>query len=292
MRLVRKCSLFAAELVVSLFGFVFSLLLAVVARVYLAPRDISGNDLMAVIAAVLGLLLTAVACRAIWRIAEPWRATDGTAAWVRSRAARKLHPGRARTKRLALRVLVCLPSCVAVVVFFFFPIATHLVHPGSQYIRHYRIPIPWTFTVLSSPALWSDHSSVAVMTVNEGRGRFGVTPFLFAPYWGRPEPYSVMIFGSDPSGHSATHHERLGRAQMATDPISKELILGSVSVTCSQYQPRPEYRGHVSPYAFFNWSVVCSTPSTAPHHFYAHFDGFEEDLGVFYQIVKDIRPAD
>ncbi len=232
---------------VALVGFIFSFGLSFAVGLYLDARQVlyPSKSVLMLLAFGSGLLLTSVVCLVIRRKVGPWKATDDLTTWVRLKAVGQLHPARMRYKRSAKRVALWLPSLIAGTVLFFFPVATHLIHPSSRYVRHYRIPIPWTFTTASSPGPPSDYSFVDVFAATTGRGRFGMTPFLLPIDWGEPEPVALMIFGAEPDGKAANRRLDRARSRAAKDPTIREFNLGGVSIACLQYQPQPRYRSYL-----------------------------------------------
>ncbi len=93
-----------------------------------------------------GSSLTVVEFFLFRRRTRPWKIEYDAVAFELNRAERRLHPRRARYKRIIGRTLLWAPSAVAAFVLLFFPVVSHLVHPSSRYLLRYRIPIPWTFT--------------------------------------------------------------------------------------------------------------------------------------------------
>jgi hypothetical protein len=133
-----------------------------------------------------GLILTVMEFIAFRRRTRPWKIEYDAVGWEFSRVDRRLHSPRARNKRIIRRALLWVPSALAASVLFFFPVATHLGHPGSRHLAHYRVPIPWTATVLSFPSI----DLVAALVNSSRAGRFGVTPF-----WDKEPLLSFMTFG-------------------------------------------------------------------------------------------------
>jgi hypothetical protein len=179
---------------------------------------------------------------------------------------------------------------VAAGVLFFFPIATHLIHPGPRYVGYYRVPIQWTFAVLPSLDPASYPNAVFVFGTTTGNGRLGMTAFTYSLYWGKPEPVALMIFGAEPKSEDANRHLELFSVPGATDTIVRTFSFRSVTVTCLQYRTRRW--GDIWPYITDGWSADCTTPPTEHHNFYAHFGGREEELDAFFQIVEHVVPVE
>ncbi len=110
-------------------------------------------------------------------ITRKWKTEYDAARSIRRRIEVILHPSRARFLRLVQRSLLWLPSACASLVLFFFPIVTHFLHPFSQYVKHYRIPAPWTWTMLSPPFGPEEYSYTHALIGISMTGRFGVHLF-------------------------------------------------------------------------------------------------------------------
>jgi hypothetical protein len=186
-----------------------------------------------------GLVLTVVAFRAIRRRTRRWKIEYDAVGWELTRAQRKLHPGRARFERLAIRILIWVPSLLAFVVLFFFQVASHLICPGAQTLGPYRLKIPWTLAILPVPEL-PTHSFVLTFAIVGTHGGFGVTPF-----WRGQILSSEMGFGSrradsGSSGPQARYEEE--RRAEATRVLRKEFQLSGVTLMCWQYLPSHRWR--------------------------------------------------
>ena len=104
---------------------------------------------------------------------------------------RKLHPTRAKYKRILYRAVVCAPGALAAFVLFFLPLASHLLYPRSQYLRYYRVPIPWTATVFSFPGGVAESDWIYAMVGGSPFGQIGGTTF-----WADNPRFSAMTFGN------------------------------------------------------------------------------------------------
>jgi hypothetical protein len=231
----------------------------------------------------LGCVLTVVALVIYRRKTRPWKIHYDARSWELYQSEQRLHPRRARSRKIARRVLIWAPSAVAALVLFFFPVVTHLLHPGVHLVGRYRIPTAWTFAVFPSPEAPEGGNGVDVVVGRTGRSRYGMTPFEVLPFWMTREPVSVVNFGSSPDAGPCRN--------LAGERVSqiREFRLGDIAFTCWQY--RPEYRSHYWPGSMVAWIVECETPAAAgPRQFSARFYGREQDLGSFYQIVERITP--
>jgi hypothetical protein len=233
------------------------------------------------------------------RKTRAWRIQYDAESWQLSRAARRLHPTRSKVLSICRRTLIWLPSAIAGFVLLFFPPATHLVHPSSQYLEHYRIRIPWTYAVYPSSGWGWDLASIlkysrqaynrgtqAVVSSNR-RGRFGMTPFLVLPFWNTQQKVSVIVFSSDPNWVVPQ-----AAVDASTDPAThvRAFRLGGVELTCWQY-PWP-YGSETWPASEFTWVVNCNTPTGAGRwSFHAHYYGRDEDLPAFYRLIESVTPV-
>jgi hypothetical protein len=150
----------------------------------------SDGDWLGAVAFYAGVAVTVIGFVVVRRKTRRWKVEYELASWRLSQTERKLHPAHARFKRMAKRMLLCLPSTIAAGVLFFFPAATHVVHPSSHYLRHYLVPIPWTFAVFPSPGGTDAYSSVAAFA--------GIvkSQLIFARSLDRRQLSSASVFGS------------------------------------------------------------------------------------------------
>jgi len=215
-----------------------------------------------------GMMLAGTVSMAIRRTIRP------PDRWAHVQVRRARHP--VRTK--CVRVLVCVPSMVAAVVLFFFPVATHIVHLRAHYLGHYRVPIPWNLAVFSSPEVFWARNYVWALARSDDRARFGVTSY--------GEPSSAIEFGFiDPDYDAIRFNARYsGSWHPAAQEFSRDFRLNGVAFRCWQYQ-----YGHFGGGA---WSISCKTPLEARWlNLYAGFLGREEDIPIFYRIIEGITPV-
>jgi hypothetical protein len=212
---------------------------------------------------VLGAILTGLASVPIRLLAGPGRVQYDLAG-----PKRRLSPSK--------RILVCVPSAIAAFVFFFFPIATHLSHPRSPTLTHYRIPVPWNFAVLPS---YSDKHLLTVMGSTNGKARYGMTPRFVPENFSDPPTVSEMIF---------TEYEyfSVDRPPQESQFTIRNLDLGYMRITCLQ-PVRPVFHTG-SPSAV---SAFCQTSGRATANvLIAKFLGAAQDLPAFYRIIEGIQP--
>jgi hypothetical protein len=274
-----------SELGVLLLGLILSL--AVASLVAMANGCYDSVECPAASATVIsGILLTIAGFVLLRRRNRPWKIEYDAVGWGLARVERKLHPTRARYKRIAVRIIIWAPSVLAAFVLFFFPVATHLVYPRSQYLKHYRVPVPWTFAVLSSLGEPAEYSYVHVLATENGKGIFG-----FQRFWDGGGFSSRMLFGSiQPDAgtfefnHGFMESKRAGAAMVST----REFRLGDAVFTCWQYVNR-YHRRDIGPQW---WDVDCGTPvAMHQNNLYGWFVGRKEDISAFYRIIEGIAPV-
>ncbi len=219
------------------------------------------------------------------RKTQAWKIEYDATNYPFEKAERKLYPRRAKLKRVFFRTAIWLPSAIAALVVFFFPIASHLACPNSHYLRHYRVPIPWTATVLPQYQRGSD--LVEALVSRSGKGRFAVTTF-----WD-PETalLSSMRFWERTDVDSSTpDYAGLAVRDAATQVIRRDFGMGDLVVSCRQYVPRRNmFRMEVGTM----WRVDCQTPATVRQpSFHASIYGREGDIPGFYKVIEGVRPVD
>jgi hypothetical protein len=297
MRTIKRLLFFVGKIAVLLVGFIFSLLLAEALGFALGSETHGISTVGFFAGFICGLSLTAIALLQLRRKTCRERSEHDLVGWKRSQAQRKLHPTRTKYKRVAARILIWAPSAIAALVLFFFPVASHLLHPSSRYLAHYYVRIPWTYAVIPSegwrtnlahiliPSRRAEYNWFLVVVNSSGRGRFGMTPFLVWPFWNTLQPISEITFESDPNAAVLGSETVKARSESATQV--REFRLGGVELTCWQY--RWTYRSEFWPSSGFVWKVDCATPPEAgPQNFQARFYGSDEDLAAFYRIIEGV----
>jgi hypothetical protein len=281
MRPLKRLLIFAAEAVVFVFGFVLWFTLAIFLATFFDLRA----SVIGTLIFCFSFLLALAGFVLFRRKTQAWKTEYDAVGYALKKAQSKLHPTRAKCNRMLQRTIIWAPSAVAAMVVFLFPLATHLLHPSSQYLRHFRIPIPWTATVFSLPGGAYRPDWIEALVSSSGHGRYGVTPF-----WDSDPRFSIMTFWSDTIGTDET----VTTIDDTADVLSKEFRIGAVPLTCSQY--RPTYKrpfGDRLIGTIMIWEVVCKTPPD-PHRpsFLALFHGREESIPVFYKVVEGVTPVE
>ncbi len=297
-RPIKRLLVAASELGVLVLGVAFSLFLVVATAHYFDSRGNvetwAGNVVAGVFLA--GLVLTGVGFVAIRRKTRPWKLEYDAVGWAHTRVERRLHPARARRKRIVHQSLVWVPSAIAALVLFFYPAATHLAYPYSGHVGRYRVPIPWTYTI-ARLASEKDYGWVIVIFRSTGRGRFGMTPFLVWPFWNTPDSLSSIYFDTNKNAPALDPMTMEARRKEAAEV--REFRTRDVALTCWQYR-RPKASGELpkpsagwAPEWWLAWNADCDT-STVVHQQYlhVHFYGGEEDLRGFYKIIEGVTSVD
>jgi hypothetical protein len=279
LRPLKRLLVFLSEAGVLVIGLIGSLALGFLAAL-LSGRH--GDDAAAA-AFYGGLLLTVAAFFVRRRKTRPWKINYDVASYRIEKAERKLHPARAKVKRTLFRAAMWLPSAVATLVVFFFPIASHLACPNS--VRGYRVPIRWTDTIFFVPGL-VDVDVVDVLVSNSSSRRLAFTPF-----WNRePALLSQMSFSSRTNTDTVSYDAVEATRESAAEVIRRDLNIGGLTLSCWQYLPREHiYRSDVG----VMWRINCQTPADVPkRNFYASFFGHESDIPIFYKVIEGVTPLD
>ncbi len=281
MLLIKRVLLFGTEAGILVLGFVLTLAFTELMESVL---ENSGG-----FAFLGGLAFTIFAFLLIQRATRKWKMKYDAERWLASRAEHRSHPNRAKYLRLIRRCLLWLPSVCAALVVFFFPVATHLLNLRSHYLKHYRVPIPWTWTVLPPLGTSGEYSFTYALITMGAMGRYGVTPF-----WKERSSFSVATFGSvGPDGaFDFNESQREQRLRGAANVSRRDFQLGKATLTCWQYFPANESRvWKLVPKDY--WEIACSTPASVhDRDFYAHFYGGGDKILRFYKVLEHVTLID
>jgi len=204
------------------------------------------------------------------------------ARFLTARRAAALHPRRTKYFRRTRRCLLWLPSACAFFVVFFFPQATHLVHPGAQRLIHNHVHIPWNWSIIytfESPT--GNFSSVYAISNRDAPWPFGNKPF-----WAKTARISGASFGSVKAAEllERRHARALWPQRQKAMESSLEFHSHGITLTCRRYLWH-EYDDH--------WTIDCETTSPPQErNFDTHFYGAPEGIPDFYQIIQKVAPAD
>jgi hypothetical protein len=281
MRRIKRLLLLAKELSIFLLGLILSLLLAV----GVSQSGFRGIDLPSLVL-FSGLLFTSFLLSRVRRKHAPQKLAYDVAGWALDQAERKLHPRRRKRKRILIGVLVSLPSALAMLVLFFFPVASHLRHPGSQYFRHYRVPIPWSVAVLFPSELdGGDKFRFLTGFVRSNPWpRFGMTTFR------EEESLSAIVTLGIRLSSAATGHtsESFSPPREATDILRREIRSNSLALICWQWRyAQSAARRRLGDSSL--WNITCLAPADVyQQQFEANFYGRQESMPDFYRIVEGV----
>jgi len=268
---------FAIELTVLFLGVSWSMWLAFVAE----ETFDSGPAYLVGLVFVAGFLLTILCFLAIHRRVPSGETEYDAACWLLVRARRKSWPRRAHVSRMAARILLWIPSLIALVTIFFFPAATHLTRLGQQRVGPYGIDIPWTIAMISFPEVPAN-TAIAAYALAGKAGHPGLRPFWIGEMFS-----SEMVFGNiEHADATGDFRDRLRTWELegVRELTQRDMRSGALTVTCWQFLPKPSRRGSDL------WQVRCETRvGVKGNHFYASFRGQDADLPVFYRIVERVR---
>jgi hypothetical protein len=287
MRLVKRLFVFASELAVVALGFASSMVFLFV------TGDAFPDEIrLALFAFLVGLLVTGVGMAAIRRFSMPWKIEYDAAGWTIRQTERKLHPARARCRRIAKRVAVCVPSIISALVLIYPSQATHVLHPRSHYLRPYRIPIPWSYAVFAALGSAEESGYVAAFPSVGAGERFAMNP-----YWRPMDLSSEIVFESQPRDSEilvSNRDESVAVPSDATEQLRRDFRLGDTELICRQYA-RFEHFVHSEGQSGSRplwWNVACQTPRGAGvRNLSARFFGRKEDIPAFYRIIEGITPV-
>jgi hypothetical protein len=228
---------------------------------------------------LLGLALTSVAWLLLSRKRAAGHIRYDLAAWSRRKRERRLHPMRARRKRVAVQILVCVPSLIAALILLFFPIAARVALPHSQTVGHYRVSLPWDAVIFSVRNRTAGNSHLYAWTSR--RGIFGVIPLWDPRQWS-----STMTFASvAPDAPLELYHRPKWQRENAGPVFDRNFRLGNVTFDCRQYL----FHAHFGPGPNEPpwWTVDCGAPlSERERNLYAWFVRPAEDMARFYGIIQ------
>jgi len=277
LRPIKRTLLFASEVGLLLFGLVGSTVLGGALRIHFE----SSAGILPDLVSWSGLAFTIAGLVIFRRRTLPWKIEYDAEGWELFKVECKEHPAHARYRRIVRRSLLWVPSLIAALVVFFFPVVSHILHPRSEYLRHYRVPIPWNITVLSWSVPYAESDWVFAFGSSSGTGLFGVTPFRV---WDPSQPTSFMVFQSispDAGTFEFNHKQTEARRAGAPQVFTRQFRLGDVALSCWQYVPRWSW----SQGANTLWEVACETPVDGRQHsFRALLYGRKEDILRFYKI--------
>lgn len=282
MRFLKRNLLRLAEIGVLVFGFSFSVALAGA----ITSVGIYGHE---TITAFSGFCLTVVVLLLFRRKTRQWKTESDAAAWMAHRSWRQLHPRKARYMRMLRRWLMWLPSGCAALTVFFLPVASQITFVGTHVVPHYRLSVPINWVVIRTNGD-SPYAFVLALFSNQGASRFGLTPVWFD----RSLLSGVTIGSTDPATPYTWSRPETELARgHTTHTARRQFAIGTAIVDCWEYRDTYDVPG--SPPSSLRprvlWEVLCSTrPNGHNFNLHASFTGREEDIPVFYRVLKRATP--
>ena len=239
----------------------------------------------AVLSLCIGFCLAFVLFWLSRRRHRPWKIEYDATGYLLEQTERKLHPTRAKCKRILYRAVVCGPSVIAAFVLFFLPLASHLLYLRSQYLKEYRVPIPWTATVFSFPGAVDESDWIYAMVSGSPFGRVGGTTF-----WSNNPRFSAMTFGSRTGTSDAVQTSDM-MPKGAAHVFRKEFKGRGITILCWQYYTNWSRDPFIVLGAI--WEVNCTTSMIADRpKFIGRFGGREEAIPAFYKIIQGVTPIE
>jgi hypothetical protein len=279
LRLLKKFFLFAAELLFFFLGFIFSLSFA-------AYLDYWGNR-FALIGFLLGFSIFCAVLVWIRRKTGKWTIAADAKAWLAYRSWRQIHPRRAKYLRILHRTFLWFPSICGAIVLFFLPVASHIRHPGTHVVPHYRFSIPLNCLIIKS----SETEFVRTFFSNQGAARYGFTPIWFT----RSVPsYAVFAPTNPDDADRWPRPEEEIVSRHITHVSVRKFQLGMIGAACYEYPFTGNYYADFSPSMRtppVMWESDCSTkPNGVDYNLRASFVGYREDLPTFYDLLNSATP--
>jgi len=268
-------------------GVIFSFALVIISLTLAVTVSESERPAIDVPSVILfsGLVFTSFLVRWVRRRHAPQKFAYDVAGWTLDQAEREHNPQRRKCKRILVASLVTLPSLLAAFVLFFFPAASHLRHPGSRYFPHYRVPIPWTITVLF-PAQLDGGDTFRFLTgivSSNPWSRFGM-----ATFWDRESLSAIVTFGTRHLSDDTSDVPESVRLGDTADLVRREFRSNSLALTCWQWRYsssalRRQLRNELV------WNVSCRAPADVyQQRFEASFYGRRESMPGFYKIIEGV----
>jgi hypothetical protein len=274
-RVLKRVLLSLGELAVFALGMILSFLLAFFAG------DRADRYLVDYVL-VGGIFLTFACVLILRRKTAVWKFAYDVEGWRIKRAERLQNPRRWKCKRHARRVLIWVPSAIAALVLFFFPVSTHVLYPRAGHLANYHISLPWNWVVMPPAGGTEYYRFVNALIYSGGESGFGLVPF-----W-QNEPFvgeaSFGIIGSDVEFNSRSRRieERVSREEA----IIRREFEGKTKILCWEFQGSG-YNGEE------HWSVTCLPPAEQKElAFYAEFEGSKKALTAFYEVIRGVKQAD
>src|SRR5438270_5048114 len=117
-RPIKRAAVGIGELSILVLGLILSIFLTA----YLVPPREGDEAGLAALVFFAGLSIAILVFVVIRRKTRRWKIEYDAIGWALTRTERKLHPTRARNKRIAVRIIIWAPSVIAALVLLFFPV--------------------------------------------------------------------------------------------------------------------------------------------------------------------------
>jgi hypothetical protein len=283
MRLLQRILLFFAELGVLALG-----LAAMLAVAYLFERSGADEGWLSFVALFGPLILAVVGFFLFRQRNRRWKIKYDAANYLKHRASQLRNPRRTRRIRILCRLLRWLPSACAALVLFFLPVASRLIHPGTQLVTGYRFSLPMNWIIMKAGGNAGDDFAWALFS-NEGASRYGLTPMWF----NHSLPSGTTFSASDPAFPNDWYRpSNEAKDGHPTHTAKIDFTMGTVNATCWEYRDTFNTYSPAWLYPPVLWDVLCSTqPNGRNYNLRASFLGQKKDLPAFYQVLKSAKPS-
>jgi hypothetical protein len=213
---------------------------------------------------------------------EKWGVRAEGTRWLAERQS-GISPREVKWRNRGIRLAVCIPSLVVLLVFLFLPelwgMLSHLSqsHPGN--LSGYQVPIPLTWIVLRHDSQRADGWSTVTGFAGRGMGR-GAAPYLrWSP------PFSSWDVETDSYAES---ERSFARWRMPSDDEVKarrSFMIGSDSVTCLDYWPSYLSTGPYQRTQQFDDLSVAYIECSDGRRFHAGFFGIRGQVAEFHEML-------
>jgi hypothetical protein len=179
-----------------------------------------------------------------------------------------------KRRKILKKWALWIPTLTVILVCSFFdytwPVATHLLHPGRGKLVGYEVPIPLSWSIAYSH-IGKDGDENSLVVIERYRGLIKAGSGL---YLGTRRPFSTsnINFRSFPGGHPFSVEPPAKIISIRTLPFTKGTIECHDDVL-----PRWMTSGHY---------IRCSTPTG---DFSGNFNGIDEDVPAFYQMLSSVK---
>ena len=176
-----------------------------------------------------------------------------------------------RKKRWALRVPASVIILICTSLDYTWALASHLLHPRSGRLIEYEVPIPlmWSIAYTNVRRSITDADSIVVAARYRGLIKAGSGLYIGR----RPFSASNMNFRSIPAGDV-----------LATGSVTKIISVRTLPFGTRAIQCMEEIPPHWMTSGRY---IHCSTPTG---NLSANFQGADEDVAAFYDVLSSVKP--